>query len=168
MSLEMAELTVGQFLGLMLVLFAVVLFLGVVIWRFRTLRLYDRAVPGMAKVISVQRQSGEGGTSYASEITFTDLVGEKVYSVAYTRKNVYSVGQNLRIVYDPEKSKRAVPQSSKWNPDKGLLALGRQWPLVLIFLVPGVVLPLIRFGDPICQAQHSIFNDVGFCVEAGP
>ena len=86
--------------------------------------------------------------------------------MVYSKKNVYAIGQSLRIVYDPNRPKKAVPQSGKWNEDNALFAFGIAWVLVLIFLIPGIVLTLIPIGNPICD--DPTFQDMDFCTQQRP
>ena len=63
----------------------------------------------------------------------------------------YRADDRISVLYDPA-TKRVEHRSAirPKNPDAGLLALGKLgWAIVLLLVIPGVVLIVGRWGDPI-------------------
>lgn len=64
----------------------------------------------------------------------------------------YRADDRISVLYDPANTKRVELRSAirLKNPDAGLLALGKLgWAIVLLLVIPGVVLIVGRWGDPI-------------------
>ena len=163
----MADFTDGQLIGLMTLGIGVIAFLAVLEWRRRFLRLRRNGVTTVAEVISSDHRVGENSSWYRTRISLRDLEGEDV-SAKLNLTRSHNAGDKLRVVYDPEKPTRVSLASSldDWNPDGGLLAFGRRWGLVLIFVIPGVLMLLIPFCDPICD--DPAFRDMQFCETDRP
>ena len=79
-----------------------------------------------------------------------------------------SRGQEINILYDPRSPRKVVEPLARGlsvahRPEKGLLSLGcLGWTFVLGFLIPGLILMLVGFGDPICD--DPTFRDMDFCL----
>jgi hypothetical protein len=130
--------------------------------------LHRKGVTTEAEVLSSRKRSGgDGATEYRTELRYVDVNGHNV-SVTKPLLNFHGRGEKITVVYDPGNPTRmelaeAVERS---KPDGGLFALGRsRWIPVLLFVIPGVLMILFPFGDPICD--DPTFRDMAFCVEAG-
>lgn len=163
----MANWTDGHLFGLILVGLAVFVFLVLLMTRWRVLRFRARAIPGTAKVFSSIHFSGEGGSGYRTEVYFVDESGSTVETkLALTYPT--SRGQEIDILYDPNSPKKVMQPLAQGlsvghRLEKGLLSLGcLGWSFVLGFLVSGLILMLVGFGDPICA--DPTFRDMDFCL----
>jgi len=118
-----------------------------------------------AEVLSTETRSGEAGTFYRTGFRYVDVDGADTY-VTKSIGVRFAVGNRVTLVYDPENPGRVdlAEAVEGWSPGRGLFALGRRWFLVLIFAVPGVLMILFPFGEPICD--DPTFRDMDFCVEA--
>ncbi len=163
----MANWTDGHLFGLILVGLAVFVFLVFLMTRWGAVRFRARAIPATATVFSSKHFSGEGGSGYRTEVYFTDESGNTVETkLALTYPT--SRGQEINILYDPNSPKKVMEPLTQGlsvaaRPDKGLLSLGcLAWTFVLGFLISGLLLMLLGFGDPICD--DPTFRDMEFCL----
>ena len=158
----MANWTDGQLFGLILVVLAVFLFLVFLMTRWLTLRFRARGVPATATVLSSRDFGGEGGSLYRTEVYFVDESGNTV-ETKLTLTVRHLEGQQIDILYDPDSPKKAQGLSVHDRAEKGLLSLGCfVWTFLLVFLVSGLFLMLVPFGDPICN--DPTFRDMDFCL----
>jgi hypothetical protein len=102
-------------------------------------------------VLDGKKLKGEAGTFYRTEVGFTDKDGGEVHGrMRLTRQ--YRTDDRISVVYDPANPKRAdlTLANRPNNPGAGPLAVGKLgWALVLLLFIPGVVLVLGKWGNPI-------------------
>jgi hypothetical protein len=84
-------------------------------------------------------------------VSFTDKDGREIHGrMRLTRQ--YRTNDRMSVVYDPAHPKRIDVSSAirPRNPEGGPFAVGKLgWALVLLLFIPGVVLILGRWGNPI-------------------
>ena len=144
-------MTDSQVFGMILIGMALIAFAVLVFFRRRAILLYKHGVTTEAVVLAVKKLKGEAGTSYRTDVRFTDIGGEEVHRRMRLARQ-YRADDRISVLYDPANTKRVELRSAirPKNPDAGLLALGKLgWAIVLLLVIPGVVLIVGRWGDPI-------------------
>ncbi len=144
-------MTDSQVLGMLFFAMALIAFAALVVLRRRAIFLYKHGVTTEAVVLEVKKLKGEAGTSYRTDVRFTDIRGEEVHRTMRLAHQ-YRTDDRISVIYDPANPKRVdLPSANRpKNPDAGPLALGRLgWAVVLLLVIPGVVLMVGRWGDPI-------------------
>ena len=144
-------MTDSQIFGMLLTGMGLIAFAVLVLFRRRAILLQEHGVTTDAVVFAVKKLKGEAGTFYRTDVSFTDIDGEEVHRRMRLARQ-YRADDRISVLYDPANTKRVELRSAirPKNPDAGLLALGKLgWAIVLLLVIPGVVLIVGRWGDPI-------------------
>jgi hypothetical protein len=144
-------LTESQMFGLLFVGMGLIAFAVLVVLRRRTILLHNHGVATDATVIDVKELKGEAGRFYRTDIDFTDADGQEI-DARLRLAHQYRANDRISVVYDPANPKRVDLASAirPKNPDAGPLALGKLgWTVVLLLVIPGAVLIVGSWGNPI-------------------
>jgi hypothetical protein len=165
--MSLADLNDGHLAGFGLVLMGLFLFLIGYLSRRRKIGRFVSGVRTSAKALSVLRFRMEGSTFYRFALEFEGPAGHPVAAKTDVgRRTLVKIGgfddlivgsslgedMPLPVVYDPDHPKRVDIEAvlSLMRPERGALALGWFWWVVVLLVGAGLVFRAIVGGDPIC------------------
>jgi hypothetical protein len=166
--MSLADLNDGHLVGFGVVLMGLFLFLLAYVNRRRKIGLHASGVRTSARVASVSKRTMEGSTFYRFALEFEHPGGGLVAAKTNVPHRYVarvdgfddlldgsSPGQDvfLPVVYDPDHPKRVDIEAvlNAMRPERGALALGWLWLLVVVLVGAGLVFIAIGGGDPICS-----------------
>lgn len=176
--MSLVDVNDGHLVGFGLVVMGLTFFLIGYVSRRRKLGRYVSGVRTSAKVASVSKFRMEGSTFYRFDLEFEGPGGELVAAnTDVGRRALVKIGGfddlidgsplgpdvSLPVVYDPDHPKRVDIEAvlKAMRPERGALAFGWLWWVIVVLVVPGLVSMLIGGGDPICLDPD--VGGQGFC-----